>query len=213
MRLKSAGLLAVALAGNWRARPWLQRNLSMALGPAILRWAAGSGIWNSQDTDVPATLGFQPGLLLSLIPIFGCHTHLIHIPMSTLHNLPQTLTALELGKGTREPTTGAERPRGRGGGGEQEARTPKGPSRQHAQGPPAGRVGPANFPGETRQQPQRHPAPIPCNPGHKMCPRPMLSHAQKRGNRAHLAGLPREGGCVSCCVQEREPDHSQDAGV
>jgi hypothetical protein len=66
-------------------------------GMAVSRWAAGSGIWNSQDTDVEATLGSQPGLPLSLIPIFGCLLLcLIHVPMSTLHNLPQTVTALEL---------------------------------------------------------------------------------------------------------------------
>lgn len=94
MRPRSVGLLA----GNQRTKAWLKQSLSVALGPAVFRWAARSGIWNSQDTDVSATLGSQPGLLLSLIPIFGCRCRLIHIPMSTLHNLPQTLTASELGK-------------------------------------------------------------------------------------------------------------------
>lgn len=89
----------MALAGKRRTESWLWQNLSVALGPVVFGWAAGSGIWNSQDTDVPATLGSQPGLLLSLIPIFGCRSQLIHIPMSTLHNLPQTLTAWELGRG------------------------------------------------------------------------------------------------------------------
>lgn len=89
----------MALAGRQWTKPRLWPSLSVTLGPVFFRWAAGSGICISQDTDGPATLGSQPGLLLSFIPIFGGHSCLIHIPMSILHNLPQILTALELGKG------------------------------------------------------------------------------------------------------------------
>lgn len=32
----------------------------LAQGPVASRWAAGSGIWSSRHTDVPATLGFLP---------------------------------------------------------------------------------------------------------------------------------------------------------
>lgn len=108
----------------------------MALGPVVFGWAAGSGIWNSQDTDVPAALGSQPGLLLSLIPVFGCRSHLIHIPMSTLHNLPQTLTAWELGKGKGQLMG---RGRYQGGGEEEVSRkqeAPKAPGRQYSIRPP-----------------------------------------------------------------------------
>lgn len=137
MRLRFVGLLAVASAGKWRTKPWLWKSLSVAPGPVIFGWAAGSGIWSSQDTDVPATLGSQPGLLLPLIPIFGCHSHLIHIPMSTLHNLPQTLTAWELGKGKEQLMS---RDRETKGEGKQRwagsRKPPTASSRQHSIKPP-----------------------------------------------------------------------------
>ena len=88
MRLRSAGSRTAPSAGKGRTRCWLWQDLSAALAPGILRWAGQVSIWKSQGTDVPATLGFQPGLLPSLIPIFGCRSRLIHIPMSTLRNLP-----------------------------------------------------------------------------------------------------------------------------
>lgn len=110
------------LGWQWRAKAWLRQNLSVAL---VFGWAAGSGIWNSQDTDVPATLGSQPGILLSLIPIFGCCSHLIHIPMSTLHNLPQTLTAWELGKEKGQLMSRGRGTEGSGSGGEQEVGNPQ----------------------------------------------------------------------------------------
>lgn len=108
MRPRSAGLPA----GHWRTKPWLWQSLSVALRPTVFRWAAGSGIWNRRDTDAPAALGSQPGLPLSLIPIFGCCHCLIHIPMSTLHNLPQTRTASELGKGMGQLRSGGRETQG-----------------------------------------------------------------------------------------------------
>lgn len=180
MRPRSVGLLA----GNWRDKPWLQQSLSVALGPAVFRWAAGSGIWNSQDTDVPATLGSQPGLLLSLIPIFGCRSRLIHIPMSTLHNLPQTLTATELGKGKGQLMSG-----GRETQGERKrklsGKPPKAPSCPPP-GPPAGPLGPTICP--SPYSPERQD----CGPGGTQHPRmylvpqhvPQSSCAQRRGTRA-----------------------------
>lgn len=55
-------------------------------------------------------------LLLSLIPIFGRCRSLIHIPMSTLHNLPQTLTAPQLAREGTVDGQGQPRPRGRARG-------------------------------------------------------------------------------------------------
>lgn len=154
-------------------------------------WAAGSGIWNSQDTDVPATLGSQPGLLLSLIPIFGCCSHLIHIPMSTLHNLPQTLTAWELGKGKGQLMSRGRGTEGCGSGGEQEVGSPqKLPAGSTPlfhyflpPHPPAGLVGPGSLSGGTRLAPE-----APC-----LTP----------GSQSHRMWQAREGGlCVMC---RREP--------
>lgn len=115
------GLLAVASAGGGAPKPGCGRT-GLRLW---LSWAAGSGIWNSPDTDVAATLGSQPGLWLSLIPIFGCRSHLIHIPMSTLHNLPQTLTAWELGERKGQLMSRDRGMQGGGSGGEQEVGSPQ----------------------------------------------------------------------------------------
>lgn len=118
-------------------------------------------------------LGSQPGLLLSLIPVFGCRSHLIHIPMSTLHNLPETLTAWELGKGKGQ-LMGTGRYQG---GGEvavsRKQEAPKAPGRQYSIRPQhpqcwASCEPPWRDKAVTLEAPSIHPMQT-C---HKICPRP-----------------------------------------
>lgn len=183
------------------------QSVCAALGPSFLG-APGSGSWNSQDTDVPATLGSRPARLPSLIPIFGCRSHLIHIPMSTLHNLPQTPTAPELGKGRGQLMRGGGETKGRGEEGAGSRKPPGAPSRQAALHRTPRWASRTHEPlGETRLWPQRHPASTLYSQGHELCPklRPLVLREGAAEPALQSGWAVWEGGSCGRCGKESPP--------
>lgn len=200
-------------AGKQTPKPWLGR-ACVQLWDRHFWGAPGSGSWNSQDTDVPATLGSRPARLPSLIPIFGCRSHLIHIPMSTLHNLPQTPTAPELGKGRGRLMRGVGGDQGEGRGGSRKQETPRSPQQAGStpSDPPLGQQDPRASWRDKAAAPEA-PSIHAVQSGARVVPQAEASCAQRRSSRARPAiRLGCLGGRVLREMREREPTPDRTLG-